>query len=75
VHTIADPSEPRRQWRSRFVAIAWVLSWPGVTGAIVGARSALFLPFKRLDLIRGEIEKSSMPLMQLSRGVICECHC
>ena len=22
------------------VAIAWVLSWPGVTGAIVGARSA-----------------------------------
>jgi aryl-alcohol dehydrogenase-like predicted oxidoreductase len=21
------------------VAIAWVLSWPGVTGAIVGARS------------------------------------
>jgi hypothetical protein len=26
VHTIADPSEPRRQWRSRFVAIAWVLS-------------------------------------------------
>jgi hypothetical protein len=26
VHTIADPSEPRREWRSRFVAIAWVLS-------------------------------------------------
>ena len=26
MHTIADPSEPRRQWRSRFVAIAWVLS-------------------------------------------------
>ena len=26
MHTIADPSEPRRQWRSRFVAIAWILS-------------------------------------------------
>ena len=51
------------------VAIAWVLSWPGVTGAIVGARSAeqvdgwlpaatLTLDARDLDEIAAAIERS-----------------
>ena len=51
------------------VAIAWVLTWPGVTGAIVGARSAeqvdgwvpaasLMLDSSDLDAITAAIERS-----------------
>jgi aryl-alcohol dehydrogenase-like predicted oxidoreductase len=51
------------------VAIAWVLTWPGITGAIVGARSAqqvdgwlpaasLRLDPTDLDTITGAIERS-----------------
>lgn len=51
------------------IAIAWVLSWPGVTGAIVGARSpqqvdgwlpaaTLALDARDLDEIRSAIERS-----------------
>jgi aryl-alcohol dehydrogenase-like predicted oxidoreductase len=51
------------------VAIAWVLTWPGITGAIVGARSAqqvdgwlpaatLTLDAQDLDAITSAIERS-----------------
>ena len=34
------PIAERHQASNAEIAIAWVLSWPGVTGAIAGARSA-----------------------------------
>jgi aryl-alcohol dehydrogenase-like predicted oxidoreductase len=51
------------------VAIAWVLGWPGVTGAIVGARSAqqvdgwiaagtLMLSASDIDEIANAIERT-----------------
>jgi aryl-alcohol dehydrogenase-like predicted oxidoreductase len=39
VETLRAVAE-RHQTRTASVAIAWTLAWPGVTGAIVGARSA-----------------------------------
>jgi aryl-alcohol dehydrogenase-like predicted oxidoreductase len=63
------PIAAKHQTTVGAVAIAWVLTWPGVTGAIVGARSAeqvdgwlpaasLVLDSQDLDDITGAIERS-----------------
>jgi aryl-alcohol dehydrogenase-like predicted oxidoreductase len=63
------PIAARHRTTVSAVAIAWVLAWPGITGAIVGARSAaqvdgwlpaasLVLDAADLDLIAAAIERS-----------------
>jgi aryl-alcohol dehydrogenase-like predicted oxidoreductase len=63
------PIAAKHQTTVGAVAIAWVLTWPGVTGAIVGARSAeqvdgwlpaasVVLDSQDLDDITGAIERS-----------------
>jgi aryl-alcohol dehydrogenase-like predicted oxidoreductase len=48
------------------VSVAWALSWPGVTGAIVGARSA-----EQVDgwIRAGEIELTSQDLDEAARAI------
>jgi aryl-alcohol dehydrogenase-like predicted oxidoreductase len=48
------------------VAIAWVLAWPGVTGAIVGARSA-----EQVDgwIGAATLELSKLDLNSIARGI------
>jgi len=48
------------------IAIAWVLSWPGVTGAIVGARSA-----EQVDgwIGAGNLELSRADLDEIARAI------
>jgi aryl-alcohol dehydrogenase-like predicted oxidoreductase len=48
------------------VAVAWTLSWPGVTGAIVGARSA-----EQVNgwIRAGEIELTSKDLEEIARAI------
>jgi len=48
------------------VAVAWTLSWPGVTGAIVGARSA-----EQVDgwIRAGEIELTAQDLDEIARAI------
>ena len=64
-----NPIAARHNTTVSAIAIAWVLSWPGVTGAIVGARSpeqvdgwlpaaTLVLDTRDLDEITGAIERS-----------------
>jgi aryl-alcohol dehydrogenase-like predicted oxidoreductase len=63
------PIAARHRTTVSAVAIAWVLAWPGITGAIVGARSAkqvdgwlpaagLTLEAADLDAIAAAIERS-----------------
>jgi aryl-alcohol dehydrogenase-like predicted oxidoreductase len=48
------------------ISVAWTLSWPGVTGAIVGARSA-----EQVDgwIRAGEIELSREDLDEIARAI------
>jgi aryl-alcohol dehydrogenase-like predicted oxidoreductase len=54
------------------VAIAWVLAWPGITGAIVGARSAQqvdgWLPAASLVLTRDDLEEIRTALERTGAG-------
>jgi aryl-alcohol dehydrogenase-like predicted oxidoreductase len=54
------------------VAIAWVLAWPGITGAIVGARSAQqvdgWLPAASLDLTRADLDEISGAIQESGAG-------
>ncbi len=58
------PIAERRQASIAEIAIAWVLSWPGVTGAIAGARSAA-----QVDgwIRAGEIVLTARDLDEISR--------
>lgn len=54
------------------VAIAWVLAWPGVTGAIVGARSPAqidgWLPAANLRLVPEELAEIEAAIAQTGAG-------
>ena len=54
------------------VAIAWVLSWPGVTGAIVGARSPEqvdgWLPAASLQLTEQDLDELANAIEQSAAG-------
>lgn len=54
------------------VAIAWTLAWPGVTGAIVGARSAEqvegWLPAARLTLTEADLDEIAVCLRASGAG-------
>jgi aryl-alcohol dehydrogenase-like predicted oxidoreductase len=54
------------------VAIAWALDWPGVTGAIVGARSASqvdgWLPAGELELSQDELDDVSEAIESTGAG-------
>jgi aryl-alcohol dehydrogenase-like predicted oxidoreductase len=54
------------------VAIAWILTWPGVTGAIVGARSAEqvdgWLPAARLSLDSHDLEAITAAIERSGAG-------
>jgi len=74
------PIAAKHQTTVGAVAIAWVLTWPGVTGAIVGARSAeqvdgwlpaasLVLDSQDLDDITGAIERSGAGTGPISKLV------
>jgi aryl-alcohol dehydrogenase-like predicted oxidoreductase len=54
------------------VAVAWVLSWPGISGAIVGARSSRqvdgWLPAATLELSEGELEDIAQAIESTGAG-------
>jgi aryl-alcohol dehydrogenase-like predicted oxidoreductase len=54
------------------VAVAWVLSWPGVTGAIVGARNNEqvdgWLAAGELELTPGEVERVAAAIESTGAG-------
>jgi len=54
------------------VAVAWVLTWPGVTGAIVGARNAEqvngWLPAANLELSETELEDIARAIESTGAG-------
>ena len=72
---LADALRPIAQRRGVSVgaiAIAWTLAWPGVTGAIVGARSAAqvdgWLPAATLDLDETELQEIAAAIEQTGAG-------
>ncbi|MCO5967285.1 aldo/keto reductase [Actinoallomurus soli] len=54
------------------VAVAWTLTWPGVTGAIVGARNAdqvdSWLPAATLELTREDLDEITAALERTCAG-------
>ena len=54
------------------VAVAWVLAWPGISGAIVGARSPEqvdgWLPAGNLTLTADDIEEMALAAERLEIG-------
>jgi aryl-alcohol dehydrogenase-like predicted oxidoreductase len=54
------------------VAVAWVISWPGVTGAIVGARSPAqvdgWLPAARIDLAPEDLAEIATAIERTGTG-------
>ena len=54
------------------VAVAWALAWPGVTGAIVGARSAAqvdgWLPAATLELSGNELDRVASAITSTGAG-------
>jgi aryl-alcohol dehydrogenase-like predicted oxidoreductase len=54
------------------VAVAWVLSWPGVSGAIVGARAADqvdgWLPAGTLTLSPADLDEIAATVERLAVG-------
>jgi aryl-alcohol dehydrogenase-like predicted oxidoreductase len=54
------------------IAIAWVLSWPGVTGAIVGARTAEqvdgWLPAARVELTEEDVDAITSAIERSGAG-------
>jgi aryl-alcohol dehydrogenase-like predicted oxidoreductase len=72
---LADALRPiaqRRGVTSGAIAIAWTLAWPGVTGAIVGARSAAqvdgWMPAATLDLEEGELQEIAAAIERTGAG-------
>jgi aryl-alcohol dehydrogenase-like predicted oxidoreductase len=60
------PVAARHETTVASVALAWVLAWPGVTGAIVGARSAGqvdgWLPAATLELSAAELDEIALAI-------------
>ena len=62
------------RWRSgtAAVAVAWTLAWPGVTGAIVGGRSAQqvrgWLPAENLELTGEDLAELSAAVRSSGAG-------
>jgi aryl-alcohol dehydrogenase-like predicted oxidoreductase len=54
------------------VAVAWALSWPGVTGAIVGARNSQqvdgWLPAAETELTPAELERIAAAIEATGAG-------
>lgn len=54
------------------VAVAWTLSWPGVTGAIVGARRPSqvdgWLPAATLELSAGDLDEIAAAIERTGAG-------
>ena len=54
------------------IAVAWTLAWPGVTGAIVGARSAEqvdgWIDAARVSLTPGDLDEVAAALMRTGAG-------
>src|SRR5690606_25651322 len=54
------------------VAVAWTLAWPGVSGAIVGARNAQqvdgWLPAATLELDRADLEEIAAGIRRTAAG-------
>jgi aryl-alcohol dehydrogenase-like predicted oxidoreductase len=61
-----QPIAERHRTSIASVAIAWVLSWPGVAGAIVGARNAA-----QVDgwIHAGEITLTTQDLDEIARAI------
>jgi aryl-alcohol dehydrogenase-like predicted oxidoreductase len=66
------PIAARHETTVSAIAIAWVLSWPGVTGAIVGARSPEqvdgWLPAAKVVLSDDDLEAVAAALEQTGAG-------
>jgi aryl-alcohol dehydrogenase-like predicted oxidoreductase len=61
-----EPIAQRHRTTVSAIAVAWTLSWPGVTGAIVGARSASQIE----DWIQaGAIELASDDLERIGNAI------
>jgi aryl-alcohol dehydrogenase-like predicted oxidoreductase len=72
---LADAFKPiaeRHHTTVAAVALAWTLAWPGVTGAIVGARNAAqidgWIDAARLDLTRQDMEKIAAAIRETGAG-------
>jgi aryl-alcohol dehydrogenase-like predicted oxidoreductase len=67
-----DPIADRHDTTVSAVAIAWTLAWRGVTGAIVGARSAEqidgWIDAARLTLDRADLEEIATAIEQTGAG-------
>jgi aryl-alcohol dehydrogenase-like predicted oxidoreductase len=67
-----DPIADRHDTTVSAVAIAWTLAWRGVTGAIVGARSAEqidgWIDAARLNLDRADLEEIAMAIERTGAG-------
>lgn len=66
------PIAERRQTTVAAVAVAWTLAWPGVTGAIVGARSPEqvdgWLDAATLELTAGDLDEIATTIDRLGVG-------
>jgi aryl-alcohol dehydrogenase-like predicted oxidoreductase len=66
------PIAQRRNTSVAAVAVAWTLAWPGVTGAIVGARSPAqidgWLDAATLDLTPGDLDEIAAAIDRLGVG-------
>ena len=66
------PIAQRRGVTVGAIAIAWALAWPGVTGAIVGARSAAqvdgWVPAAAIDLDAGEMQEIADAIERTGAG-------
>jgi aryl-alcohol dehydrogenase-like predicted oxidoreductase len=66
------PIALRRSTTLATVAVAWVLAWPGVTGAIVGARRANqvdgWLPAATLELSEAELDEIALAIQTTGAG-------
>lgn len=72
---LAEALRPIAEQRSTSVAavaIAWTLAWPGVSGAIVGARSAAqvdgWLPAATLELTDAELKQIAAAIAETGAG-------
>jgi len=67
-----EPVAARHEVSVGAVAIAWTLAWPGVTGAIVGARSAAqvdgWIDAASLELTRGDLDEIAGAIQQTAAG-------
>jgi aryl-alcohol dehydrogenase-like predicted oxidoreductase len=67
-----DPIADRYETTVSAIAIAWTLAWPGVTGAIVGARSAEqvdgWIDAARLRLQRDDLDEIAAAIVRTGAG-------